>query len=250
MSSPITPLSSSEPAVPLSFLQRCAGVFVSPRETFADIARTPDFIGPLVIAVLASAAVVETMLARIGIERIVRMSIERSSRASSMSPEQIERAVTQGAKVGAVLAPLSGLLGPVVALLVIAGVGLLIVNAVFGAQLNFARVFAVTCYANLVGLLGAMMAITVILFGDPEHFNTQDPMPTNPGFFLNPVETSKPVMALAGSLDLFTIWFMALLGIGLSEATGRRVKALTIFLSYLGLWALWVLVKMGLSLLG
>ncbi len=135
-------------------------------------------------------------------------------------------------------------------LLVIAALGLLILNAIFGAQLNFAKVFAVTCYANLVGLLGAIMAVTVILFGDPEHFNPQNPMPSNLGFFLNPVETSKPGMALAGSLDLFTVWFMALLGIGLSEATGRKVKALSIFLCYLGLWLVWVLAKIGLSLLG
>ncbi len=250
MSSSIAPPSGAEPAAPLSFLQRCAGVFFSPRETFADIARRPDFIGPLVISILASLGLTETMLARIGIERIVRMSIERSTRASSMSPQQIEQAVDQGAKVGAVLAHLGGLLGPAVVLLVIAGLGLLILNAIFGAQLNFASVFAVTCYANLVGLLGAMMAVTVILFGDPEHFNPQNPMPSNLGFFLNPVETSKPLMALAGSLDLFTVWFMALLGIGLSEATGRTVKALSIFLSYLGLWLVWVLAKMGLSLLG
>ena len=250
MSTSISAPPAPEPAAPLSFVQRCAGVFFSPRETFAEIARQPDFIGPLVISIMASVAMTETMLTRIGMERIIRMSIERSSRASSMSPEQIEQAVNQGAKVGAVFAHLGGLLGPAVVLLIIAGLGLLILNGIFGAQVKFATVFAVTCYANLVGILGIAMAIAVILFGDPEHFNPQDPTPSNPGFFLNPVETSRSVMALAASFDIFALWFMALLGIGLSEATGRRVKALSIFLSYFGLWAVWVLARMGLAQLG
>ena len=71
--------------------------------------------------------------------------------------------------------------------------------------------------------------------------------PTNVGFFLNPLETSKPLLALASSFDLFTIWFVVLLGIGFSQATGGKVKVRTIFLVYFGLWMIWVLGKVGLA---
>lgn len=85
------------------------------------------------------------------------------------------------------------------------------------------------------------MALAVILFGDPDNFNPQSPVPASVGFFLNPVETSRPLFALAASLDLFTIWFLVLLGIGLSEATGRKVRTRAISLTYFGLWMIWVL---------
>jgi len=86
----------------------------------------------------------------------------------------------------------------------------------------------------------------LIFFGDPEHFNAQSPVPSNLGFFLSP-DTSKPLMILASALDLFSLWFMILLGIGYSEASGRKVKALTIFFCFFGLRAVLLLIQMGLA---
>jgi hypothetical protein len=94
------------------------------------------------------------------------------------------------------------------------------------------------------------MALAVILFGDPDHFNAQNPLPSNVGFFLNPLEVSKPLYALASSADFITIWFLILLGVGLSEGTGRKVKPLSIFLVYAGFWLIWVLGKAGLAMIG
>ncbi len=166
-----------------------------------------------------------------------------------MSPEQLERAATQGAQIGAIIAHVSGVLAPVIIVLVVAGVGLLVVNAIFGAQVPFRTAFAVTCYANLVAVVGSIMAVAVILFGDPEHFDAQSPVPSNPGFFLNPLETPKPLLALASSFDVFTLWSMGLLGLGFSEATGQKVKPLSVFFTFFGLWMIWVLGKMGLAML-
>lgn len=231
-------------AEPKSFLSRLVGVFVSPGETFADVARRPDFWAPLILAIVIAIALSETMIAKIGAEQIVRSSIAQSSRASSMTPEQIEQAVTQGAKyvhVGTFIAPAAVALS----LLIIAGVGLLIANSIFGAQLDYKLAFSVTCYTNLIGLLAALLGLAVILFADPETFNVQNFIPTNIGFFLNPRDTSKVLYSLASSIDLFTFWVIAVLGVGFSEAAGRKIKAASMSLSLLGAWIIWVLIKMG-----
>jgi len=248
MSTMSTAAAMEEP--PKSFLQRLVGVYVSPGATFADIARKPDFIAPLVAGIVAAVVVTETLLARMGAERIVRQSIEQSSRASSMTPEQMQQAVEQGAKFTSVFMHLIGVVAPPIVMLIVAGLGLLIMNAIFGSQLKFKTAFSVACYANLVNVLGSVVALVMILLADPETFNAQNPMPTNPGFFLNPRETSKPLMSLLSSLDLFTLWAMVLLGIGFSAAADRKVKPMTVFLCYLGLWAVWVLAKAGLATLG
>jgi hypothetical protein len=167
-----------------------------------------------------------------------------------MSPEQMQQAMEQGAKFTGIFMHLTALLAAPIVLLVLAGLGLLIMNAFFGSQLKFKKVFSITCYANLVSVLGAVIALAMILFSDPEQFNAQNPMPTNPGFFFNPRETSKPLMTLLGSLDVFSIWLMVLLGIGLSAAVSRKVKPTTIFFCFLGLWVIWILAKMGLATLG
>ncbi len=234
---------------PKSFGARLVGVFFSPGPTFADIVRDPNFVAPLVIVMLASIAVAETMLAKIGAERIVRQGIEHSSRASSMSPEQMQQAVEQGARIAGIITHLIGLIGVPVFLLIIAGLGMLIASAIFGSPVNFKTAFSVACYASLVTLLSSLMAIALIFLGDPEHFNPQSMTPTNPGFFLSP-DTSKPVLALAGSLDIFSFWLIAMLGIGFSEATHGKAKAVSVSLAFFGLWAVYVLIKMGLATLG
>jgi len=96
------------PETQQSFAACAAGVFVSPVETFADITRRPDFLPLLVLGVAGNLLLAETALARIGMERIVRSAIEQSARASRMTPEQLEQAVSQGTKVSVTFACLGG----------------------------------------------------------------------------------------------------------------------------------------------
>jgi len=227
----------------LSFPQRLIDVFISPREAFEDVARRPGFWAPLITLVISAIAVTETMLWKIGAERLMRMSLEQGGQASRMTPEQLDQAVSSGAKFTAIAMHVGAVLGAPIFLLIIAGLGILIVNVIFGAQVKFGTVFSLVSYANLVSLLSSVISLAMMLFGDPEHFNTQNPIPTNPGFFLNANEVSKPLYALASSIDIFPIWIMILLGMSLSEGTGRKVKSSSIFLVFLGLWAVWVLIK-------
>jgi len=235
--------------MPLSFWARWIGVYFSPGETFWDIARKPNFLPPLIVALVSGLVMTETMLFKIGMDRIIRNAIEQSGRAGQMTAEQIEQAVRQGSTIGTVIAHLSILLGTPIFLLIIAGLGLAIVNGIYGGQIDFKKSFSVACYANLLYVLGVLMALAMVLFGDPEHFNPNNPMPTNPGFFMNPLETSKPLLAFAGSLDLFSFWYLALLGIGYSSASGGKVKAFSISALFFACWLAFVLMKVGLAFL-
>jgi hypothetical protein len=233
-----------------SFLQRFAGVFVSPGETFADIVRKPDWIAPLVVLVIVTVAVVETMLGKIGAAAIVRNAIAQSKQGAQMSADQIQQAVERGAGFTAIIMHVTGFLAVPIVLLIVAGIGMLIVSGIFGGSVKFKTAFSVVAYADLVSILGALMSLALILFGDTERFNPNNPVPGNLGFFLDPQSTSKPLLALANSLDVFTLWFMALLGIGFAKAGSsvadrRTLKPISVFLTFFGLWLILVLIKMG-----
>jgi hypothetical protein len=248
VSSPVSAPPEAE-SPPMSFPARFLGVFISPGPTFDDIARRPGFIAPLITAVVAGLVLVETMVAKIGMERMVRMSLEQSGQAARMNAEQMEQAVRGGTIAGAVVAHVFALLGPPVVLLIYAGLGIGILVLIYGAQPKFKTVFSVTCYANLVSILGVLMGVTMVLFGDPEHFDTHNPIPSNVAFFLNPLETSKPLLSLLNSADILWIWEMVLLAIGWSYASDRRVKPLTAILPFIGLWLVWVLGCAGIAAL-
>lgn len=245
----IAPPIPEEPSAD-SFLSRAVGVFISPGRAFESIVRRPDFIAPLIISTVAAIAVSETMMAKIGMERIVRKSIEMSPRASQMTAEQLQQAAHQGAVFGAIFARVFELVGAPIYLLIVAAVGLFIVNVMFGGATNFKVNFSVACYAYLVGLVGGALALVVILFGDAEQFNPQNFIPSSAGFFLNPHDVSKPLYTIASSFDIFTAWFLVVASIGLSVATARKVRPIPIFLTFFGMWLVWVLIKAGLSMLG
>jgi hypothetical protein len=235
-----------------SFPERLMGIFISPVETLADVARKPDFILPLVLLVVMAVAGTEVFLHKIGIEPVLRWAYEHSSRTANMSPEQLqamlERAVPitiWTTRVGAFLwIPFVVLLGAVI--------GLVSVNGIFGARITFKTAFSVSSYAYAVNIIYSLIALTMTLFGDPDHFisNPQNPTPTSVGFFLNPNDVRKPLLALGSSVEIFTIWNIALLALGCSVASGRKAKTVPLFFTFLGLWIVKVLIVMGLSSLG
>lgn len=241
--------SLSESVEAKSFLERFLGVFIEPGAVFEDIARKPDFLAPLVLLILVSIAVTETMLAKIGMARIIHSQIVQSGRAANLSPEQIGHVVQTQAAIASAIAHVSALVAVPIFLAAVAGIGLLVLNGIFGAHAGFKKVFSVACYADLVSVLGSVMAIAVMLFGDPDHFNPGSVAPTNLGFFLNPQTTSHTVMALASSFDIFILWFLILLAIGLSRVSKQAVKSRSIFFIYFGLWMLLVMVRVGLAAL-
>lgn len=231
------------------FLARVIGVFIEPGDTFEDIVRKPDFAAPLILLVLVSLAVVETMLAKVGMGRIILQTLKASGRAATMDPAQLSQAIQRGASVGSVLMQAGAVVGVPFFLLVVAGFGILVLNGFFGQQARFKEVFSATCYAYMPSIVGAVMAIAVMFFGNVNYFNPRSPAPTNLGFFLNPLTTSPVTLAVASSLDIIIFWFMVLLALGLSRVSQKKVKAGTLFITYFGAWALLVIVKVGFALL-
>ena len=246
----IDPSSETPQSTPsMSFVSRVMGVFIEPGETFEDIARNPGWIAPLVLLVLASLVFTETMLAKVGITRIIMHSLQQSGQAARMDPAQLNQAIQRGAPVGAIVIQVLGVVGVPIFLLIIAGFGLLVLNVFFGEKASFKQVFSVTCYADMPGILGILMGVAVLVFGDPASFNPQSPAPTNLGFFLNPLTTSHAFMALANSLDFIIVWFLILLAIGLSRVSRKKVGSGSIFMTYVGAWLLVIIAKVGFAML-
>lgn len=123
----------------------------------------------------------------------------------------------------------------------------MIVNAVLGGQVKFKTLFSVASYARLPSVLGVILGLPILLFGGTDNFDPQNPMPVNLAFFLNYKEVPKPLFAFAGSVDMVVIWMVILLGLGMSKATGGKVKPLPITLCFVGAWAIWIIGKVALA---
>jgi len=77
----------------------------------------------------------------------------------------------------------------------------------------------------------------------PESFNLNNFAPTSVGAFLSPIETNPAIYKLASSLDVTSIWYMILMGMGLAIVAG--VKRTSGYIAVFGWWAIVVLVGVG-----
>ncbi len=241
----MTPQADTADDKPMSEAGRLLGVYFSPGKAFADIAVRPRFWAPLIIMMLLALGYTYSIGKHIGWERVVRQQMESNPKIQDMPADQRENAMAMGMK----FAPIISYVSPV---FVVAGVALtaavlmLVFNSMLGAALTFKQGFAAVCYAGLVGALSTILSIVMLFVKNPDEFDIQHPLAFNLGAFLSPETTSKALVAFASSIDLFTLWTIAVLAIGLSAAA-RKITFGKALAGVMIPWALLVLVKVGLA---
>jgi len=230
----------------MSEVSRIAGVFLEPGKAFRDIAERPAWIAPLVLIIVFGLAYMFAFNQHVGWERFMRQTIENSPRTAQLTPEQREQAISMQTRFAPIMGFVGVAAGVPISLLAAAGVLLLVFNSLMGAQVKFKQVFGVVTYANLPGVLFTALATGVIFLKNPDDFNLRNPLVFNPGAFMDPTGGSKFVYSLATSLDLFTLWTIVLVAIGMSAA-GRKLSFGSALMGVLLPWAGWVLVKAAMA---
>ena len=173
----------------------------------------------------------------------MKKQMETNTQLQNLPPDQKEQAMERGTKFAGVISYVGAAVGIPVVTLIVAGVMLLVMNSMMGAQVNFVQSLAIVAYSYLTGLVTSALAIVVMYIKNPEDFDLQNPLAFNGGAFLAS-DAPKWLTALAGSFDLFTFWTMALLATGYA-ATTRKLKWSKAFTGVVMMWVVWVVVKTG-----
>jgi hypothetical protein len=87
-----------------------------------------------------------------------------------------------------------------------------------------------------------LVIITLFAGANPENFNLENPLGTNPAFYVDRSSVGA-VYPLLQTLDIFTIWMCVLLGMGFAVVGGK--KKTTGVAVVLGWLALVTLVRVG-----
>lgn len=235
---------SDESAPPMNEVSRIAAVYFDPKKAFADIAARPGWIVPLVLMIVAAMAFTYTYTTRVGWERYIRQTMENSSRAQNLTTEQRETQIQTGAKIAPIFGYVGSLVFIPVGALVFGGVLLLMCKMMgAGDALNFKKMFCISAYAMLPGLVSSILAIIVMFIKNPDEFNLQNPLVFNLGAFMEPPPNSgKFLYSLATSFDLFSFWTILLLATGISVAA-RKFPFSKAIVAVVLPWAIYVLIK-------
>jgi hypothetical protein len=229
----MTPEMSSAPELepelaPKSEMARLTGVFFEPSQTFADIAERPRWFVPMALLILATVAFYATFGQRVGWLRLVQDQLASSSRyqqqASQMTAAQRENVVNLYVKFYPVLYEAGPVLGIPLLYLIIAAVLLGMASGLMSAGIRFKQMFAIVCYAGVVGALAKLLAIVVMFLKSPDEYNVMNPLAFNPAAYMDPRTASRFVYTLASGLDLFVLWSLALEAVGIKAAAGKRIS--------------------------
>ena len=115
----------------------------------------------------------------------------------------------------------SDMLGPVIFAVYLTisvfGAGLILwgVGKLFDAKESLAAAMMVATYSEVPRIVQILTNAAQALIMNPEKLNAANSVGFNLARFMNPDTTSATLIALAGRVDLFTIWVTVLLAIGL-----------------------------------
>jgi hypothetical protein len=238
---------AAAPPPALSPVERVVDTLIDPARTFEDLRRDRSWWLPFALLVLVGWIFCFVAARHVGMSTLAANVLHSQPRSAAQmekaTPEQAERmiAVTSAIIKGFFFAlPLTLLVAEaLLALLLWAGV-----SFVLGGRTTYREMLAVAMYAALPGLLGSVLSLVTVMVADPQGYNINLPSPAVLGYFVSP-EAPHWLVTLAGSINLFTLWSLALAGLGAGILA--RVRPARAVLLVLAAWALFVLLKTGIA---
>lgn len=242
-----SPVNSGAPETPArNVFARFAGALFSPGETFAEIARRPDVLWPLLVLVLLGYLSTALIVPRLDMESMAAAQAEamrkQQPNMSDADLERIQRITAAGTKVTMWVGPLLSILF----YMAIAGVLLLAVR-MMGGEGTFKQAFSTTLYAWTPMLLFSLvMLIVIVARGSFDPTTAATLVKSNPAFLADMKE--QPVLfSLLASLDVFTIWCVALLIAGFTAVSKLRLSSVTGIV--VTLWIVFIMIRLGFAAL-
>ncbi len=240
-------LQSSGQYEQLSNADAMSGIFTAPGETFETIANTPKknyWIFPVLVAVVIG--LISTFLFMQDAELTsktmekqkekMREKFQESVKQGKMTQEDSDKALESMNPKGMMFKVFGfggAIVGPFIILLLLS-VFYLIALKIMKGQFDFTNILNVVGLAMLISGIGSLIAVVIsVLKGNLTTIG--------PGLLFSEESVGQKVYALLTKIDLFSIWFYAVIAIGLSKI-GRISIAKTSSVVF-GLWIVYVLVS-------
>lgn len=231
----------------MSEAARLAGVFFSPGKAFADIARRPRWWIPIILSAILSTIYLNAFTQRVGWESVIRPAIERSPNTQNMTPQQREQLIRTTAGFYKYIGFATPVLGLFYAF-IIAVILMFLFDTLMSAGVGLNRMMGIVAYGFLPLMVQTILSMVVMYLKDPEEFNLQNPLMFNVGAYLSP-ESPAALRALGSSIDVFSLWVIVLLAIGVSAAA-RKISVGKAFTAIASAWALFVCAKIAFAAAG
>lgn len=218
-----TTLGPAAAAAPKNLFARFLGIITSPRNTFVSVVAHPRWLGMLLLTtVIVAVCAAAPMTTAAGQEAALNEQVKRmESFGFQVSDAQYER-MQQTTR----FAPYTTAGGVIVATPIIAvvltGILFAVFNALMGGEASFRQLFSVWVHAGVISALGQLFTAPLNLARGAVG------SATNLGVLLPMLDERSFLGRLLGMVDLFVVWWVLVLAIGLGVLYRRRTQGIAL----------------------
>ena len=206
----------------MSVSARVLGIIRHPRQTLQEVASHPTWVSLLVALTLATAAAG----ALVGATEVGQLALvdqwERTVLAFGQPVDDARYAELQAlSRQGPAVAAINAVLGgPVVAAVVsLLAFGRLRWQRHKTAPVSYSQVLAVVVHAGVILAFGRVIAAPLV------YARETTASATTVGSWFPGLDEASPAARFLGAIDLFAVWWVIVLGIGLAVLSGRRARS-------------------------
>ena len=221
-----TPVPAVEPRAAISPLGRIVGVLFSPKATFEDIVRKPNWAPALVLLFLTGLLLNITLANRANWVEVSKEQISKSKFAArqidQLDDAKKEQAFQRAATQAKITRYVRGVVGWPVLLLFSGLIYFGAYRLIGGGRVTYALAFTVCAFAYLPMAVREILGAIVSVLKDPNAIDPENYLASNPAAFLGSDAPAWQMVPLLG-LDLFTLWILFLIAIGFSAADPKKL---------------------------
>jgi hypothetical protein len=219
------PATAPAEAAPKGLVSRIFGVLFSPRATYASVAAHPAWLGvTAVTCLLIGGSYFAFLSTEVGkkaafdqqTQMIESFGIKLNDAAYDRMEAGIERA--------RYTTPVGQIIVIPIALAVVAGILLGIFNALLGGDASYKQVYAILAHSTVIAVLQNLFALPL------DYIRETMTSPTTFGAVMPFVEEGTFLGRLLGTIDLFQIWSILSVAIGLGVLYKRRTTPIAVSL--------------------
>jgi hypothetical protein len=231
---------------PRGLSARALGILTSPRATYAAVAAHPRALGILALTLFVSAtASVVFFSSEVGRQALLDQQVRTLESFGVKIPDAAYQQMEE--RLSRPYTPYLTAAGQIVfvplVVLVIAGIAIAVFNAVLGGDATFKQVFAVVAHSGVVTAVQQLFVLPL------DYVRESLSSPTSLAVFAPFLEETSFVARFLGGVDLFLIWWIVNLAIGLAVLYKRRTGpvATGMLVTYLAIGLVIAAVRTALS---
>ena len=209
-------------------------VIASPFNGFKKLKEKKTFLLPFLLTVILSTAAVAYYAYNVDLKYVITQQMEMSGKMEQFPKQQVDKMIDIQSKVAKYGMPVGAFLGSFLYFLVIS-LYLFTMAKIYTSDLGFKEAMAITGNAYFVFLISSIVFFMIMLFTDFRTVSIESLMPTNLAYYFSYETLGKKLYILFSKIDLFNLWFMALLGIGFHVFTEESLtkSLLTVFVPFI-----------------